>query len=208
MYQDIINLCCLLIFCIVVLYVYCLLTHRNAITGGSQIHTCKYFISCETNLYDSDAFKSEVTDILKHIPNVNFTPVSNIDDAQIKIALVDRQALDKFHDSDPKIRYSITAFGPEYKIPTSMIDVQNYKNGVDVSKFSVADYKKYVIIHEVLHAIGFDHVECESNTKCNVMHQHTRGIPDSSEPNYTVSIQQLQSMPRLSNHPYINVFTF
>jgi ssRNA-specific RNase YbeY (16S rRNA maturation enzyme) len=205
MNRDILNLCILLIFCVVILY--CLLHKSKQIKGGSDPKVCRYYITSETSKYPEAKFKSEVKEILQEIPDITFVETA-APDAQIKIALVDRSALDKFHDKNAKVRYSITSYGSDYTIPTSMIDVENYTNGVDISKFNQADYKKYVIIHEVLHALGFDHVECLDNQKCNVMHQHTRGIPQTSTPNYRVTLPELKTMPRLPNHPYINMFTF
>ena len=45
-------------------------------------------------------------------------------------------------------------------------------------------YRRYVILHEVGHAIGYDHSECDEKNsikgKCPIMFPITKGAPDGT----------------------------
>lgn len=103
------------------------------------------------------------------------------------IHLVDRSELDSLHTSNDKypdgrpIRFSMTLTRP-MQVPKIYIDSVNWLKSVPESKLSIEDYRKYVITHELGHALGYDHVPCNKDTAvngiCPVMYQSTRGCPD------------------------------
>jgi predicted Zn-dependent protease len=103
------------------------------------------------------------------------------------IYLVDRSELDSLHTSGDKypdgrpIRFSMTLTKP-MQVPKIYIDSVNWLKSVPESKLSIEDYRKYVITHELGHALGYDHVPCNKDTAvngtCPVMYQSTRGCPN------------------------------
>ena len=107
--------------------------------------------------------------------------------ADITIKLKKRQEMDKWHEEDKQyypdgrqIRFSLTWQGKEHK-PRIYIDDQNWLNGVKESGLTLEQYKEYVIIHELMHGLGFDHQPCNETTAvngvCPIMTQSTRGCP-------------------------------
>jgi len=84
------------------------------------------------------------------------------------------------------IRFSYTHYNLD--IIKINIDLQNYI-GNNGSGMENRDYQEYVITHEFLHALGYDHQECTSKTAitigdkkiCPVMYQSTRGCPEGFE---------------------------
>lgn len=107
--------------------------------------------------------------------------------ADITIKLKKRQEMDKWHEEDKQyypdgrqIRFSLTWQGEEHK-PKIYIDDQNWLNGVKESGLTLEQYREYVIIHELMHGLGFDHQPCDANTAvngvCPIMTQSTRGCP-------------------------------
>lgn len=112
--------------------------------------------------------------------------VTDIQDADISIKLADRKELDVWHDkpeyypSGKQIRFSITTQNWDTK-PKIYIDSGNWLNGVQESGLSLNDYRRYVILHEFGHGLGFDHQPCNKQTAvngvCPVMYQSTRGCP-------------------------------
>jgi len=86
------------------------------------------------------------------------------------------------------IRFSYTHYlgkdlGKENEIVIN-IDLENYK-GNNGSGMSKEDYEEYVITHEFMHALGYDHQVCNEENSCNgtcpVMYQSTRGCPKGFE---------------------------
>jgi hypothetical protein len=59
------------------------------------------------------------------------------------------------------INEKLSCYNPTVNPPNVLINYYRWMNGSRFSKLSVQDYKKYVINHEVGHALGRDHV-----TKC------------------------------------------
>lgn len=223
MQSKLVSLLILLIIICVIVLIYIKenpsMLYRDYIrVGGTQSKECRFYAeSKDVSRKSTEDFAAEVTEILKNIPSISFVRSQDKQGADIYVYLVPRKELDVFHtgksldDSskphpNPNVRFSVTSYGPSYDKPTSFIDADNYLNGVPESNFSQADYRSYVIIHEVLHAIGFDHVECQENQICNVMHQHTKGIPKNSTANYKVTLDDLSKTKRLPNHPYNNVY--
>ena len=66
-----------------------------------------------------------------------------------------------------------------------IFDPGNWLFGVKRSGLTLNDYRNYVVRHEMLHALGYDHQECNEKTAvlvngemvCPVMYQSTRGPP-------------------------------
>lgn len=222
MQSKLISLLILLIVICIIVLIYIKenpkLLYQDHIRVGGFNKDCKYYIESKNEtLKSTEEFADEVHQILKNIPNISFVRSLIKSESDIYIYLVPRKELDKFHTgkslddstkphSNPNVRFSVTAYGPNYEKPTSFIDAENYIHGVPESGFDVTGYRNYVILHEILHAIGFDHVECQENQKCHVMHQHTKGIPKNSTPNYMVTLEDLKITKRLPNHPYNNVY--
>lgn len=108
-------------------------------------------------------------------------------DADITIYLTPRKDLDKWHKDKKfypdgkEIRYSMTWQGKKHK-PKIYIDDQNWLNGVKESELSLQDYRQYVILHELMHGLGYGHQECNQETAnngtCPIMYQSTVGCPD------------------------------
>jgi len=80
--------------------------------------------------------------------------------------------------------------------PLILIDPYNYMYGVKQSGLSIEKYRSYVIIHEFLHAIGFDHLPCRAGKVCPVLYQMTRGIPKNSKPSFHVTSSDRKSKCR------------
>ena len=107
-----------------------------------------------------------------------------IGNADITIQLTKREDMDKWHDKKEyypdgkEIKFSMTWQGPKSK-PRIYIDDQNWLNGVEASKLTLPQYRQYVILHEFMHALGYDHQECNEKTAvngvCPIMTQSTRG---------------------------------
>ena len=62
-------------------------------------------------------------------------------------------------------------------------DRTNWTTIPDGFEGTLRDYRKYLIRHEIGHAIGFGHVEQRPHTPCNVMWQQTRGTRGRCRPN-------------------------
>lgn len=79
------------------------------------------------------------------------------------------------------VRLSVTFYG---KTPIEiMIDADNFINGVPISKLGKKDYRKYIINHETGHALGYNHLPCNHESKvCPLMYQMTKGVPDGYKP--------------------------
>jgi hypothetical protein len=136
-----------------------------------------------------DDFKQEANDILINSPlnkDYSIKLVDKADDPILTIKLTERSELDRYHktkdlyDDGKIIRFSITEQS-KIKKPVIYIDKENWTNGVIESGLSIQDYRKYVITHEFMHGLGFDHQPCDSinniNGVCPVMYQSTRGCP-------------------------------
>lgn len=143
-----------------------------------------YIVPSHTN----PEFENETENILK-TSNINKTHkilrVYNRNSADIVIELRSRSSLDDEHSekeyypgTKKQIRFSFTWQHPK---PYIAIDDHNWTFGVPESNLSVADYRKYVIRHEFMHALGYDHIPCNTKTAkngvCPVLYQATRGPP-------------------------------
>lgn len=123
--------------------------------------------------------------------------------ADIKIKLSDKKELDKWHNtpeyypSGRQIRFSITTQSIWNK-PCVFIDKDNWLNGVPESGLSLDNYRKYVVRHEFMHALGFDHQPCIAGKDkiCSVMYQSTRGCPNGTQCGYEVKKEDLNG-PRI-----------
>lgn len=131
--------------------------------------------------------RSELRTKFKLQPAANVNNERN--DATITIEMPSKEEMDKEYADDAtehyagqkkkQIRFSYTTQGPKMK-PKIYIDPINWQ-GVPESGLSLNDYRTYVIQHELMHALGFDHQECNAKTAsrgvCPLMYQSTRGPP-------------------------------
>jgi hypothetical protein len=114
--------------------------------------------------------------------------------ADITIRLAPRAELDKYHKAEEKypdgrpIRFSLTWQKPK---PHISIDDINWRYGVKESGLSLDQYRKYVIQHEFMHALGYDHQPCNEETAkngtCPILYQSTRGCPSGYKCGYTIT---------------------
>lgn len=166
-----------------------------------------YYISKNLNHVD---FERETREILQH-SNVNLKyKIREVDDQQqadITIELRSRESLNVEHSTpqyypgtNKQIRFSFTWQRPK---PYIAIDEVNWTHGVDESGLSIKEYRKYVIQHEFLHALGYDHQPCNKETAvggvCPILYQSTRGPPTGFKSGY--EIQPIDYTKKLDN-PY------
>lgn len=143
-------------------------------------------------------FARETREILTHSDISNkysIREVSDLEYADIVIELRSRASLTKDHSkieyypgTNKQIRFSFTWQRPK---PYVAIDDINWTYGVDESGLSLKEYRKYVIQHEFMHALGFDHQPCNAETakngRCPVLYQATRGPPPGFKAGYEVT---------------------
>ncbi len=153
-----------------------------------------YIIPSDTN----PEFTKETREILSR-SSINdrykIKEVPSRDQADITIELRSRASLTKEHGkpeyypgTKKQIRFSFTWQRPK---PYIAIDDVNWTYGVNESGLSIPEYRKYVIQHEFMHALGFDHQPCNKNTApngvCPVLYQSTRGPPKGFRCGYEVT---------------------
>ena len=121
-----------------------------------------YFIDNSLN----SEFTAQCRRILHHsvINNThNIREVLDKKSADIEIYLLTRdemmkkrgdKPLEMYPGTNKPIYFSWTYYHPK---PTIYIDEINWLYGVNESGLSVNDYRTYVIQHEFMHALGFDH---------------------------------------------------
>jgi hypothetical protein len=163
--------------------------------GNDKNKVHKYYV------YSSDldtGFVSQVGKILSE-SLINKThkleQVFDKKDADTTIRLVPREEMERL--SSGKVEYypgtkKRIFFSWTYTHETPrriLIDANNW-NGVPESGLSVSDYRLYVIRHEMMHALGYDHVKCDETTApdgiCPVLFQSTRGCPNGFKCGYEV----------------------
>jgi hypothetical protein len=126
----------------------------------------------------------------------NIMEVLDEKNADITIELKPRHELiDMYKDEEyypntkKQIWYSFTQYGT--KPIRIYIDDANWIYGVEESGLSHSEYKKYVIQHEFMHALGYDHQECNENTAtngiCPIMYQATKGCPEGFQCGYNIT---------------------
>jgi hypothetical protein len=151
-------------------------------------------------IQDSDTnieFKRETSEILKNSAINNRYKISEVNsknEADIIVELRSRSSLNEYHKkpeyypgTNKQIRFSLTWQQPK---PYVAIDDNNWTYGVPESGLSIPEYRKYVIQHEFMHALGFDHQPCNADTaingRCPVLYQATRGPPPGFLAGYEV----------------------
>jgi hypothetical protein len=139
-------------------------------------------------------FVEKVSDILNH---TQFTPPGrplslkiadkNTAAVDVTLELGDRETMHnknkiEYDSENQPIYFSYTYNTTPRKI---IFDPGNWLFGVKRSGLTLNDYRDYVVRHEMLHALGYDHQECNEKTAvvvngemvCPVMYQSTRGPP-------------------------------
>lgn len=119
-------------------------------------------------------------------PRIEFIRENQLSKADFTIEIVERDFLEKYADKKSDVRFSYTVFKPG-KIPCIYIDAINWCKGVERSKLNLNGndgYRRYVILHEVGHALGYDHSKCDKKNsidgKCSIMYPITKGAPDGT----------------------------
>lgn len=152
-----------------------------------------YIVPSENNI----DFARETREILAHSDINNRYSIKEVSDkkqADITIELRSRASLTNDHSkieyypgTNKQIRFSFTWQHPK---PYIAIDDINWTYGVEESGLSLHEYRKYVIQHEFLHALGFDHQPCTAETavngRCPVLYQATRGPPKGFQAGYEI----------------------
>ncbi len=142
----------------------------------------KYWVEDSTIDYN---FKTKVINIINNSNWNKKYSISHTNDkasSDIQIYLVPDDKLDylhtnkKYYPNGKQIRFSYTI---NQKI--IYINAKNWLYSVDESGLSLEQYKEYVINHELGHALGYDHIDCNDQTAknkiCPVMYQSTIGPP-------------------------------
>ncbi len=143
-------------------------------------------------------FKQETRGILKNSAINHKYKIKEVNDpnaADIVIELRSRVSLNVDHNkpeyypgTNKQIRFSFTWQRPK---PYIAIDDINWTYGVAESGLSIDEYRKYVIQHEFMHALGYDHQPCNNETashgRCPVLYQATRGPPKGFKAGYEVT---------------------
>jgi hypothetical protein len=142
-------------------------------------------------------FIRETRKILKESSINNRYKIKEVFDetADIVIELRTRESL---MDVSDKIEYYpgtkkqiFFSYTWQFPKPYIAIDETNWFMGVPESGLSLENYRKYVIQHEFLHALGFDHQPCDETTAvngiCPILYQSTRGCPPGFKCGYDVT---------------------
>lgn len=144
-------------------------------------------------------FANQCSNILR-VSSINNThkikEVSDKNIADIEIYLMSRadmiakrgKELEMYPGTNKPIYFSWTYQHPK---PTIFIDETNWLYSVEESGLSVENYRTYVIQHEFMHALGYDHQVCDANTApngiCPIMYQSTRGCPKGFKCGYNIT---------------------
>ncbi len=206
MAEDIFYLLLLLIFVIIIHLIEKRMGFTNSISGGKVSTTYTYYLDPISNEVD-DNFISETRKILTNSSindRFDIVEVDRPNKNSIIIKLLSREEMieirnkdggkteyyldDNGNETDKNIFFSWTYQKPQ---PTILIDGNNWKYGIEESGLSLDEYKLYVIQHEFLHALGFDHQPCNEKTavngRCPILYQSTRGCPKGFACGYEVT---------------------
>ena len=168
-----------------------------------KFKTYKYFIKYSAT---DPNFKSLTGDILRNSSihaNYNLRETDDQFNADIMLELVERKKLlayqnkkEYYPGTSKIIRYSLTWQGNMFydsasPQPYCAIDDENWLKGIPESGLTLQQYREYVIQHEFLHALGYNHVECNAKTApngvCPILYQSTRGCPDGFKCGYQIT---------------------
>lgn len=129
------------------------------------------------NDYDiKEVFDKKSADIVLYIkPRVEMLKMRN-------------KPLEMYPGTNKPIYFSWTYQKPK---PTIYIDQTNWEQGIEESGLTLDQYRTYVIQHEFLHALGYDHQVCDKRTApngvCPIMYQSTRGCPEGFKCGYKIT---------------------
>jgi hypothetical protein len=148
---------------------------------------------------EDPSFQEQVRSILQNTKfqrNIRVSESSSAEHADIAIHLTSRAEMDKWHKepqyypSGKQIRFSITSQRTDAK-PQIYIDAINWLYGVEESGLTPEQYRAYVIRHEFMHALGYEHQPCNADTAvngvCPVLYQSTRGCPQGFQCGYQIT---------------------
>lgn len=175
-----------ILLCVVAAFVIYFIFYRREIT---------YFIE-PSNIDVS--FAAQASSIMNNSPirkSHNIKQVFDRNAADIQIMLAHRDELvrrankvEYYPGTQKRIYFSYTWQSPK---PHVKIDHLNWLNGVAESRLTLQQYRQYVIQHEFMHALGYDHQPCNaetaSNGVCPILYQSTRGCPAGFKCGYQVT---------------------
>jgi hypothetical protein len=151
-------------------------------------------------------FKTRVQLIMKNSrlhAKFNLRETDDQYNADIMMELVDRNIMVKFQDkpeyypgTNKRMFFSLTWQSNNFyksakKQPYCAFDSDNWLYGVPESGLTVEQYREYIVQHEFLHALGFDHQPCDEKTSvngvCPILYQSTRGCPKGYKCGYQIT---------------------
>jgi hypothetical protein len=157
------------------------------IKGGSKANIpLNYYVFKSEH---DDQFVNKVQNIINNSEiNNRLNFVNDINKANIVLQLLTDIEIIKlkggydeeyYPGTKKKIKFSFTYYKT---VPIEIyINYDNWESCPE-SGLSVQEYQQYVILHEMMHALGYDHVECNNKTStngiCPIMYQSTRGPPN------------------------------
>ena len=171
--------------------------YLQTIIGGGKKPKYTYYI--HQSIVDSN-FKQEASNIIRNSELSIKFPLEEVkthEEANIHMYLLPRaemEAIKKQSDKEYE-KYpngSNIYFSWTYQNPTPIIyiDGDNWLYGVEQSGLTPEQYKTYVVLHEFMHALGYDHQKCNLDTAvdgvCPIMYQSTRGCPKGFKCGYSI----------------------
>ncbi len=170
---------------------------------NKYMRTYTYYIKY-SDIYPN--FKQLAGDILRNSKihsEYNIKETEDQFNADIMLELVSRDKLlayqhtrEYYPGTSRIIRYSLTwqnnlFYNSAKRQPYCAMDSENWLKGVPESGLTLQQYREYVIQHEFLHALGYNHVECDKTTApdgvCPILYQSTKGCPDGFKCGYEIT---------------------
>lgn len=110
--------------------------------------------------------------------NRKFVIHDNPETAHVLVRMVDRvvnKLTEPSHIDKSKTYLSATYYTQFPKLIE--FDSENWEKGVKESGLNIDEYRQYLVVHELGHALGYDHIDDHSG----IMFQVTRGVTDNKK---------------------------
>ena len=164
---------------------------NDKVSFWSNTDTVKVYIKPSDKIPD---FAEDAAEILRNTKfkrrgreDVLNIVISDKNNADVTMEIGDRATMHdysklEYDDNNEPIYFSYTYNTQPRRI---IFDPVNWSEGVQRSGLSILDYRNYVVRHEMMHALGYEHQPCNDDTAriingkkvCPVMYQSTRGAP-------------------------------